>query len=237
MRTEVSISAMFRGAFCDGAVQAVAEADHGSDANRIPPSVLKYIQAPDSSIPESKPYAPEYYGTVIKGGKQVIFSHKLECDFMVHMRHGANLMLRKMQCLVSDCETDFAIIGEPVLRALGSDNRPLLEAACDKFGGTVHVPELLEKLSSENQNRTTGNIHSLTWFTREQWGSTFHQGGGTKEDTLEDSDVYVDLGEHPIQELDVLLQERVAEAITAGMSGIGSKNLKDLLEKYKAVFE
>ena len=118
-----------------------------------------------------------------------------------------------------------------MLRALGLDNRSLLEAACDKFGGTVDVPELLEKRLSENgtQNRTTGTTQSPTGFAREQWGSTFHQDGGMEEDALEDIDVFVDLGEDPIQELDVLLQERVAEAITAGMSQSGSEKFKNLL--------
>ena len=119
----------------------------------------------------------------------------------MHVRHGANLALGKMKWLVSDCETDFVIIGEPVLRELGLDNRALLEAARDKFGGTVDVPELLEKLFSENgaQKRTTGTTQSLTGFPKEQWGSTFHQDGGTVEDALEGSEVYVDLGEDPIQ--------------------------------------
>lgn len=69
---------------------------------------------------------------------------------MVHVRHGANLMLRKMQWSVSDCETEFDIIREPVLRALGLDNRALLEGACDKFVGMVDVPKLLGKRASEN---------------------------------------------------------------------------------------
>ena len=142
--TGLSSSAMFRRAFCDGAVETVAKADPGSDTNLIPPSVLKYIKASDGSIRESKPDAPQYYRTFIKGREQVICSHKLERDVMVHVRHGENIMRRKMQWLVSDCETDFVIIGEPVLRAFGLDNRALLEAACDKFGGTVDIPELLE---------------------------------------------------------------------------------------------
>lgn len=79
--------------------------------------------------------------------------------------------------------------------------QPLLEAACEKFSGTLSLPELFGKLSLENgtQNRTMGTIHSLTGFAREQWGSTPHKGGGTDEDALEDNDVYVDLGENYIQ--------------------------------------
>ena len=69
-----------------------------------------------------------------------------------------------------------------------------------------------------------GSMHSLTGFAREQWGSTFHQDGGTEEDVLENSDIYVELGEDPIQELNVLLRERAAEAITAGMSDKVFKN-------------
>ena len=53
-------------------------------------------------------------------------------------------MLRSVEWMVCDCATDFVIIGEPTLRALGLDNRALLEAACEKPGRDVDVPKLLE---------------------------------------------------------------------------------------------
>ena len=114
----------------------------------------------------------------------------------------------------------------PVLGELGLDNRVLLQTASDKFVGTVHVPEILEKLSLENriQNRTIWTIQSLTGSAGEQWGSEFHEDGEIEGDALEDRDVQFDLWEDPIQELDVLLQERAVEALTAGMSRNGSEN-------------
>ena len=45
---------MFRGAFCDGAVETAAKADQGSDANLTPTSVPKCIKASGSRIRESK---------------------------------------------------------------------------------------------------------------------------------------------------------------------------------------
>ena len=35
---------------------------------------------------------------------------------------------------------------------------------------------------------------------KSQWGSTFRQDGGVEDEPLEDSDVYVDLGEEPDKE-------------------------------------
>ena len=75
LRTELSSSTIFKGAFCDDAVQIVIKADYDSNPNLIPSSVLKYIKASDSSILESKLDVSQYYGTFTKRGKQVICSH------------------------------------------------------------------------------------------------------------------------------------------------------------------
>ena len=173
-------SAMLRASFCQGAVETVAKADQGSDCNLMPLSMLKNLKKSDSKVNVQELDKPQPYGTFIKVGQMVHCTHKVVSNIMLYIRHGTQLMLRSVEWMVCDCETDFVIIREPTLRALCLDNRALLEAACDKLGRDVNVPKLLEKLSSDNnsQNRTTGDIPSLINAAKSQWGSTFHQDGG-----------------------------------------------------------
>ena len=154
---------MLRASFCQGAVETVAKADQGSDCNLMPLSTPKSSEKSDPKLKVQELQKPQPYGTVIKGGQMVQCTHKLVSNIMPYIRHGTQLMLRSVERIVCDCETDFVIIGEPALRALGLDNRALLEAECDKLGRDVDVPKLLEKLSLDNnsQNRTTGDIESL----------------------------------------------------------------------------
>ena len=156
-------SAMLRAAFCQGAVETVAKADQGSDCNLMPLSMLKNLKKSDPKGKVQELLKQQPYGTVIRGGQMVQCTQKVVSNIMLYIRHGTQLMLRSVEWMVCDCVTDFVIIGEPTLRALGMDNRALLEAACGKLGRDVDVPKLLEKLSLDNnsQNRTTGDIQSL----------------------------------------------------------------------------
>ena len=230
---------MLRASFCQGAMETVAKADQGSDCNLMPLSMLKNLEKSDPKVKVQELQKPQPYGTVIKGVQMVQCTHKVVSNIMLYIRNSTQLMLRSVEWMVCDCEMDFVIIGEPTLRALGLDNRALLEAACDKLGRDVDVPKLLEKLRSDNnsQNRTTGDIQSLMNAAKSQWGSTFHQDGGAEDDALEDSDVYVDLGEDPVKELECMLSKKVDEARKAGISGEGLRWLAGLLEKYQPVFE
>ena len=69
------------------------------------------------------------------------------------------------------------------------------------------------------------------------FGTTFHSDCGTEEDMLEDSDVYVDLGEDSPEELDMALSERLSEARKSGLSDIGAQKLKNIIDKHKQVFD
>ena len=63
--------------------------------------------------------------------------------------------------MVCDCETDFVIIGEPTLRALGLDIRALLGAAFEKLGRNIDVPKLLEN-SAQIIIRRTGRLSRVS---------------------------------------------------------------------------
>ena len=138
-----------------------------------------------------------------------------------------------MEWLVSEQETEY------VLRALGLDNEELLAAVCDRHDGVVCVPELIEKLKEDEsiQNSDSGEVKSLINAMTKHFGTTFHSDCGTEEDMMEDSDVYVDLGEDSPEELDMALSERLSESRKSGLSDIGAQKLKNIIDKHKQVFD
>ena len=69
------------------------------------------------------------------------------------------------------------------------------------------------------------------------FGTTFHSDCGTEEDMLEDSDVYVDLGEDSPEERDMALPETLSGARKSGLSDIVAQKLKKFIDKHKQVFE
>lgn len=54
---------------------------------------------------------------------------------------------------------------------------------------------------------------------------------------LDDSSVYIDIGEDTAEALDSALAARLEQALQNGMSCDGVKKLGTLLQKYKQVFE
>ena len=232
-------SAILRATFCNGGVEAVANADNGSDANIIPPNILKQIQQSCPSLKVRKLSGPVQYGTIVKNGPKVTCRSQVRCEILLHIRHGSTLALRNMEWMVCDEEAEHVVIGERVLCALGLNNQKLLEAASDRHGNSIDVPKLVEAALTDEklQNRGAGTVQSLMDITRSQIGSTYHCDAHGEEDHLEESDVYVDLGDDPVEELRSELAKRVEEARQNGISERGAARLSDLLNKYESVFE
>ena len=230
---------VFDSSFCEGAVKCKVKADQGSDINLVPPSVLRDILKHDDSVLVEELRNPRSYGTVVKGGQQVTCNKKFRTTIYIQVRHGSDLVLRGVEWLVSEQETEYVLLGEPVLRALGLDNEELLAAVCDRHGGVVCVPELIEKLKEDKniQNSDSGEVKSLINAMTKTFGTTFHSDCGTEEDMLEDSDVYVDVGEDSPEELGMALSERLSEARKSGLSDLGSQKLKSIIDKHKQVFD
>eukprot|EP00171_Calliarthron_tuberculosum_P002686 IDg2686t1 len=152
--------------------------------------------------------------------------------------HGEKLILRNTKWLVSDNELGNAYIGRHLLSALGIDNRVLLAAARDRLGGIVNVPELLKKAGYSDDPCATrnGSIQSILRERGLDWGSTYHSHGGAEYDTLDESGVYVDLGEDTPEELDEALMKIIADATENGLSEAGVSRLRNLLHKFRKVF-
>ena len=112
----------------------------------------------------------------------------------------------------------------------------MLAAATERFNGSVDVPELLQKQKRVDA-ALGGSIHSLLQRRNQDLGSTFHSHRGTEEDKLEDSDIYIDLGEDVPEDLDVALAARVEQACANGMSIEGAKKLADINQQHKQIFD
>ena len=232
-------SAMFRASFCDGGVEVVVKADQGLDANVIPRNILRDITKALRSLQIKKLLGQVQYGTTVKNGPKVTFHSQALVSVLLHIRHGTTLALRNVQWLIFNEDADYVIIGEPVLRVLGLDNRRLLEAAADRHGSPIEVSELKGKTLDEDksQNCGAGTVQSLMETVRAQMGSTYHCDGAAEEENLEEGDMYVDLGEDPAAELQAEFSKRVDEARSNGISEQGGKRLSEFLNKYQAVFE
>ena len=177
------------------------------------------------------------YCTALKGGPRVICREKVTATIVLHVRHGTTLALRSIEWLVSTSEVSHVIIGQLVLKVLGLDNQALLEAACDRNDGSVNVKELIEDMRAGDQNMQTGSVEMLMANVNAGFGATYHQDGDAgDEDDLQDSDVYVDLGEDSVEDLRSTLRDRVDEARRNGMTEEGSRKLEGLLQKYEQVF-
>lgn len=225
---------LFEATFCDGAVEVSVLAEQGSDVNLTPPHVLDLIKKSDSTLKIENLGRTFYYGTVDKSAPALPCSRLVHANLMLNVRHGTQLALRGMEWMVSDKPVQNVLINRHVLQSIGLDNCKLLAAAADRFRGVVNVPELL----GNNDRKSTvdsGSIQSLLRENNLEFGSTFHSQGGSEDDRLDDSSVYVDIGEDTAEALDSALASRVEQALTNGISPDGSKKLDFLLQKYKRV--
>lgn len=65
-----------------------------------------------------------------------------------------------------------------------------------------------------------------------EFGSTYHSEGGSDVDCLEDSNVYVDLGEEAPDELEKAITEMIDDAKYDGLSDAGVERLRSMIGKY-----
>lgn len=142
-------------------------------------------------------------------------------DVSLNVRHGSMLTLRGVTWLVCDRRgIDYAILGRNVLDALGLDNRTMLSAAKDRLGSDIDVVSL-EKSSSKKSghtDETTDERTSSVCHLHRGTDSMYHTDRFPDEDHLDDTNVYIDMGEDPETDLRDELKKRVGEAKTAGFS-------------------
>lgn len=220
-------STLFSATLAHGAVESVVLADQGADTNLMPPSVYELIKKSGMAF-QTTHLNPSHSFKAFDQISKVTCNKKVITDVHLRIRHGTNLVLRNLEWHVGDCETEYLILGRPVLEALGCNNRTLLAAACDRNNGVVNIPEALRKQQCDASEH--GRISALLAE------GVFHSAGGDENDGLSDEDVYIDLGDDSEQELDDALNLRINEAKDNGMSPAGVARLRKIISANKSIF-
>lgn len=229
---------LFSASFLNGGVESAVMADQGSDVTVMPPWLLSDLLKADPSLPVSSLDWSMQLGNANKEAPPLSCKRVVTVDCELRIRHGDRLLLRGMKWLVSDEDMAHAYIGHHFLSALGLDNRVLMAAARDWLGSVVEVPEMLQEAGCADGPCASSavSIQSILADRGMDWGRTYHSFGGDEDDKLEDSGVYVDLGEDPPGIVDAALSNLVEQARASGVSDDGATRLESLLTRYKAVF-
>lgn len=233
-------TSLFSGTFCNGAVETVILADQGADGNVIAPSTLSAIQRSNPSIRINDLKRPYAFGNASPTATPITCKKWIQADCMLRVRHSPGLMLRKAKWLVSEDEVEYVYLGRHVLAAMGLDNQELMTAARDRLGSEVDVPGILKDKGYEDNacaNPKTPSIHSMLQQRERALCSTFHSEGCAEVDCLEESDVYVDLGDDPEEDLTAALDCLVQDGKKFGLSDEGCTRLTALLKQHRSVFD
>eukprot|EP00171_Calliarthron_tuberculosum_P004595 IDg4595t1 len=224
--TDQENTALFSASFCNGGVECEVLTDQGSDVNLVPPEISDLII---SSHPDLKTRAvdpPAKYNSVAIGGV-VICDRSFKTDIKLRIRHGTTLILRSVEWLVGDKSDNHAIIGRPLLDALGCSNKDMLSAAADRNAGVFDANSI--------PNGRDGSNGAIAALLGEHDG-VYHSAAGVDDTTEADEHVYIDIGDDDEGEVDYELEQRLAEAIRRGQSQRGAERLLKILKDFRSVF-
>lgn len=238
--SKVENTSLFTGSFLGGAVQFDILADQGADGTVMPHALLDKIVLAEPKTKVTSLEEPISFQNPNRNVAPVTCSKVLQLDVELAVRHGERFILRNLKWLVADeAMPSVAYLGRHFLAAIGLDNRVLLAVARDRFDGMVDVQEALKETGRENEAyaRAETSINSLLQGTGLEWGSTFHSSQGEDDDNLDESEVYIDLGEDSEEERDKALQALVQNAKQQGLSARSVERLTTLVQKYKSVFD
>ncbi len=104
--------------------------------------------------------------------------------------------MRGIVWAVSDQQSECVLTGRPVLEAMGVNTRALLEAFGDELNGVVNVPELLKTSSMP-----TNVLKDCTISRLMHQSSVYHRHCVAEEAFLEESDIYINMGENTEENL------------------------------------
>lgn len=226
---------MFTAKFCEGAVKCDLLADQGSDVSILLPQFFDQMRKVEPDLTALDLQAPKSYRMVDDYAEPLTCRRKVTATVMLNILHGTKLSLHRLKWMISDKPIPNAIICRHVLTTLGLDNRVLLAAASEHFNGEVEIPSF----AASNSSQPDGNAGTIQSLLREQdygFCSTFHSQGESIDD-LDDSEIYIDLGEDDANGLNDALAECVQQAADNGMYESGCKKFNGLLQAYKSVFE
>ena len=168
----------------------------------------------------------------------LICKKKTVTNVHLRIRHGTKLLLRNIEWCISETNAECVLLARQVLQAIGCDNQAMLAAACDKHDGVINVPDALAKDALRREGTIAALIGKSNPGKLQVPGeSVFHQYGGEEEDCLDESNVYIDLGDDSEEELSKSLNDSVQHAINAGMSSEGARDLREIINRNRSVFD
>lgn len=148
-------------------------------------------------------------------------THAATIDTELHIRHGSALVLRNLRWLITPQVVDEPLLSRPLLEALGFDCHKVMQAAADRFGGSVDVSTIVGNGSDFVSGRVGRIIDGV-----------FHADGGGDGADLDDDDGWLDLGPEDPKEKEAILQIKLKEAKKHGLSPKGCKDLDSMLREF-----
>lgn len=184
-------------------------ADHDADGHFISSRMFKEIQEKIGNV-DPKRLEPSH---IFRGATRDPFltcDRAANMDVFLHVRHGSSLIPRNMNWKMTKEEIQRSIIGRRELESPGCDNREMLMAARDKYGNEIDVagPFVKDGNGEESNGRIAGFIGE----------SVFHNDRQIEDDGLEHEDIYVDLGDDRMEEIEDEIKKRIVEEVRIGLS-------------------
>lgn len=124
-------------------VQSKLCTDGGSDINLLPSHFFEDLLGNKAEMKVTKYKSPRLY-LLAASTKHITCGREVALDRELHIRHGKSLMIRNLRWSVAIEKVKEPLLGRPIQEELGLDVRQVLEAACDRFGGSCNASNLLD---------------------------------------------------------------------------------------------
>lgn len=122
--------------------------------------------------------------------------------------------------------------------AIRLDNYKLLQMACGPFKESIYSDKAMKEASLKHgavSGDSTGAVCGIRCKSSLS-GSAFHSQGEEGSDAMDNTSVYIDLGEDTQEGLHSALQQLLSSAPDNGLSDEGLEKLSGLLERHRSIF-
>ena len=182
----------------------------------------------------------ESCSTAAADGPKVQVKSEIRANIELGVRHGARLLIRDVYWKLSEEEMDYNVIVNVILKAMGIDNNVLIGTVMDRKNLVVNAQQPLSHEEGGDHKEAAASVASGVIYillnTKYQETGTLHCEGGLEDEKVENSDVYIALGEDASGEVNRALAAAVEEAKRNRLSQNGASRLVGLLNEYKNVF-
>lgn len=163
------------------------------------------------------------------GVPSLTYKSKINLDVFLRTRHRSNLTLQNIVWKISTANIQMLIKGKRVLESLACNNREMLMAARDRYGGDINVTERLSE--DRNEKDRSGKFAAL-------FGEAlFHNREIVEADGPHDEDFCIAFDNVSQEDIGQELGKRVCKAVMNKFSDTGAKRLKASIGIYKQSFK